>query len=240
MNQEMHDLAPAYALGSLDDQERLQFGAHLSDCPECRDQIAAMSEVSIELAWGVATDAPPHLRQAILAAINSVPQDTTEPVIPVTTEASRTRVRRRRWIPATIAAVVAVLALLGWSIFGTGGVLSEILDDPSAISTEAAATEAGVGVFASAQVVYSPKLDASVLVIDGLAPVAADRTYELWLVDDSGAVPAGLFKPDTDGRAMVLVEGDVRPGILLALTEEPTGGVDAPTGEVLLTAEIGA
>lgn len=240
MNQEMHDLAPAYTLGSLDDEERRQFEAHLSDCPECRDQIAAMSEISIELAWGAATDAPPHLRQAVLAAIDSVPQEGSQEVIPIATPAIRTKVRRRRWIPSTIAAAVALLALLGWSIFGSGGVLSEILEDPSSISTQAAATEAGVGVFASAQVVYSPKLDASVLVIDGLAPVAADRTYELWLVDDSGAVPAGLFKPDNDGRATVLVEGDVRPGIVLALTEEPTGGVEAPTGEVLLTAEIGA
>lgn len=240
MNQEMHDLAPAYTLGSLDDEERRQFEAHLSDCPECRDQIAAMSEISIELAWGAATDAPPHLRQAVLAAIDSVPQEGSQEVIPIATPAIRTKVRRRRWIPSTIAAAVALLALLGWSIFGTGGVLSEILEDPSSISTRAAATEAGVGVFASAQVVYSPKLDASVLVIDGLAPVAADRTYELWLVDDSGAVPAGLFKPDNDGRATVLVEGDVRPGIVLALTEEPPGGVEAPTGEVLLTAEIGA
>jgi anti-sigma-K factor RskA len=240
MNQELHDLAPAYALGSLDDEERRQFEAHLSDCPECRDQIAAMSVVSIELAWGATTDAPPHLRQAVLTAIDSVPQEGSQTVIPITTAASRTKVRRRRWIPTTIAAAVAVLALLGWSIFGTGGVLSEILRDPTSISTQAAATEAGIGVFTSAQVVYSPKRDAGVLVIDGLAAVAANRTYELWLVDDSGAVPAGLFKPDTDGRATVLVEGDVRPGILLALTEEPAGGVDAPTGEVLLTTEIGA
>jgi anti-sigma-K factor RskA len=238
MNQEMHDLAPAYALGSLDDRERLEFDAHLSDCPECRGQIAVMRELSVELAWGAATAAPPHLRQAILAAIDSVPQEAA--VLAITTEASRTRVRRRRWIPATIAAVLAVLALLGWSIFGTGGVLSEILEDPSSISTEAAATDAGQGVFARAEVVYSPERDASVFVIEGLTPVADDRTYELWLVDDSGAMPAGLFKPDTDGRATVLVEGDVRPGILLALTEEPAGGVDVPTGDVLLTAEIGA
>jgi anti-sigma-K factor RskA len=147
---------------------------------------------------------------------------------------------RRRWIPASIAAAVVALALIGWSLLGSGRLLSAILDDPASISTEATATEAGEGVFASARVVYSAERDASVIVIEGLTPVGEDRTDELWLIDDSGPAPAGLFTPDSEGRAEVLLERDVRPGILVALTQEPAGGVDAPTGDVLLTAEIGA
>lgn len=242
MNPEMHDPAPAYALGSLDPDERREFEAHLFECPDCRELVAAMKEVSVELAWTIAADAPEHLRAGVLAGVESTPQEVA-PTLPPPGETLLTEIvprRRRRWIPVSVAAGVAVLALIGWSLLGSGRLLSAILDDPASISTEATATEAGQGVFASARVVYSAERDASVVVIEGLTPVGESRTYELWLIDGSGPAPAGLFAPDADGRAEVLLEGDVRPGIIVALTQEPAGGVDAPTGEVLLTAEIGA
>jgi anti-sigma-K factor RskA len=241
MNPEMHDLAPAYALGSLDSDERREFEAHLVECRDCRELVTAMKEVSVELAWAIATDAPEHLRPSVMAAVDATPQDAARqeaaPAAPVIEMVQRTR---SRWIPTSIAAAVVALALIGWSLLGSGRVLSSILDDPASISTEATATEAGEGVFASARVVYSAEREASVIVIEGLSPVGEDRVYELWLIGDSGPAPAGLFTPDADGRATVLLEGDVRPGILVALTQEPAGGVDAPTGDVLLTAEVGA
>lgn len=239
MNGNMHDLAAAYALDALSEAERTSFEAHLLECAECREQVAALKEASVELVWDAATNPPAQLRQRVLTAIDSIPQEAIAAVTPITATPSRAR-PRRRWIPATIAAVVAVLALLGWSIFGSGGILNEILDDPASITIEAAATEAGEAAFSNASVVFSPEREASVLVIEGLNQLGTDRTYELWLIGDAGPIPAGLFRPDADGGATVLIEGESRPGLVVALTEEPAGGVDAPTGEVLFTAKIGA
>lgn len=236
MNDEMHDLAPAFALGSLDPDDRRSFEAHLLGCDECRTTVAAMKEASAELAWSVATEVPEHLRTRVLSAVESSPQE-ERPTTLVTELAPR---RRRRWLPASIAAALVVIALLGWSLLGSGRLLNDILDDPAGVTTVVTATEIGQTAFDDARIVYSPDHAATVLVIDGLADLPGDRTYELWLIDEGGPRPAGLFVPDDDGHTTVLVEGVAAPGLVVALTEEPAGGVESPTGEVLFTAEVGA
>jgi hypothetical protein len=37
-----------------------------------------------------------------------------------------------------------------------------------------------------------------------------------------------------------LIEGEVRPGMVVAVTEEPAGGVDVATGEILFSAPLDA
>ena len=67
------------------------------------------------------------------------------------------------------------------------------------------------------------------LVVDGLGPAPAGKTYELWIVAQGEApVPAGLF-PGEDGREIALVDGTVGEGEVVLVTVEPAGGVDAPT-----------
>lgn len=232
---EIHDMAAAYALGSLDDEDRSDFERHLPTCADCQEQVGAMTDATGELAWEQAARPPDRLREAVMASLDSTPQEE----VPGREPATVTRlVRRRRWIPLGIAAAIAALSLLGWSLLGSGRVLSAILADPNAVSIQAAPTDAGQGAFSSARFVYSRERAAGVFVIEGLKPAGSDRTYELWLIGETGPLPAGLFTPDESGRAEVLVKSEVQPGTVVALTEEPAGGVDAPTGDPLLTAEI--
>ena len=49
---------------------------------------------------------------------------------------------------------------------------------------------------------------------------------------------AGVFRPDSDGGALVLLDGEVRPGLVLGLTIEPAGGSEAPTGDILIAQEV--
>jgi hypothetical protein len=75
----------------------------------------------------------------------------------------------------------------------------------------------------------------------GLAPVARDRAYMLWMIRDGTPVPLKLFTPDDDGRAIVAsVELPVTTaGItLLAVTEESSAGANAPTTMPLLVGEV--
>ena len=75
----------------------------------------------------------------------------------------------------------------------------------------------------------------------GLAAPKSGRTYELWLVTAGKKIPAGIFKPGDDGSAVVRATYALEPADLkaIAITDEPDGGVSAPTGSVILAAKVG-
>jgi hypothetical protein len=77
----------------------------------------------------------------------------------------------------------------------------------------------------------------------GLAPVAGDRAYLLWMIRDGTPVPLTLFTPSEDGRAMVAsVElPTTTSGVTrLAVTEESSAGAAAPTTPPLLVGDVPA
>jgi hypothetical protein len=71
----------------------------------------------------------------------------------------------------------------------------------------------------------------------------AGRDYQLWILhkDDPKAINGGVFNPEATGRA--LVEVTKSDPVLaevsgLAVTDEPSGGSDGPTGTKLLVATV--
>jgi len=80
------------------------------------------------------------------------------------------------------------------------------------------------------------------LVTADLPRPPAGRTYQLWLQAKNQAppIPTGVFDPDSLGHALHLWEGpvDVENIRQIVITEEPPGGVAAPTGKILLTAAV--
>jgi anti-sigma-K factor RskA len=80
------------------------------------------------------------------------------------------------------------------------------------------------------------------LVAHGLPTPKAGRTYELWLVTADKKIPAGVFKPGDDGSAVVRATYALGPAELkaIAITDEPAGGVSAPTGPVILAGTAGS
>jgi anti-sigma-K factor RskA len=71
----MHSLAGEYAVGALSDEETQQFETHLETCPDCREEVAEMREIAVQLSEGVATDPPPTLRASVLQQIAQTAQD---------------------------------------------------------------------------------------------------------------------------------------------------------------------
>ncbi|MBA2482764.1 MAG: anti-sigma factor [Planctomycetes bacterium] len=75
------------------------------------------------------------------------------------------------------------------------------------------------------------------VVASGLAPPKAGRTFELWYITvDQQKIPAGTFDCDGQGDADAIFH--VPPGVgeiaMAAITDEPIGGVQVPTGEIHL------
>lgn len=93
------------------------------------------------------------------------------------------------------------------------------------------------------QVFWNVREGKAVVNAYGLAPVASDRAYMLWMIRDGKPVPLKLFTPGDDGRAIVAsVElPTTTSGItLLAVTEESSAGAAAPTMTPFLVGEVPA
>ena len=67
---------------------------------------------------------------------------------------------------------------------------------------------------------------------ENLKPLASDRDYELWVIDETQTpVAAGVFQVDANGK----IRMDFKPSRLVktagtfAVTEEVKGGVASPT-----------
>ena len=95
---DVHDLTAAYALDALDAEEAEAYQRHLSQCEDCRRQLAEMNETAGALAYGaVAPAPPPRLRSAILETAAAERSN----VVPLF---------RRRWVARGLAVAAAAVA----------------------------------------------------------------------------------------------------------------------------------
>jgi anti-sigma-K factor RskA len=95
-----HDLTAAYALDALDADETEAYERHLSQCEECREQLAELNEGAAALAFGSVAPAPPaRLRAAILDTAAAERSN----VVPLL---------RRRWVARGLAVAAAAAACI--------------------------------------------------------------------------------------------------------------------------------
>jgi anti-sigma-K factor RskA len=219
-----HELIAPYALDALDDGERETFERHLRGCRQCREELPRLQEAAASLAFAVDAPPPPDaLRGRILGA---VAQGGT--VVPM-----------RRWRPlalaASAAAAAAAAVAVGVGLWGASladeleaeRAAKAVLADPSATVIPLRGGEGRLVVSATGRAALVVSLEA--------AP--AGRTYEAWVIRDGTPTPAGLFDGAAD-RDVVLLDEQVGGDVTVAVTLEPAGGVDRPTGDVLLSAEL--
>ncbi|HXG77422.1 MAG TPA: anti-sigma factor, partial [Gaiellaceae bacterium] len=73
------------------------------------------------------------------------------------------------------------------------------------------------------------------LLVHGLEPAPAGKTYEAWIVEDGTPRPAGLFRGEATVD-VVLVEGTVPAGAVVAVTLED-GPVERPTSKPVVASQ---
>ena len=233
MTSQLHDLAAPYALDALDEAEQATFEGHLAMCPDCRIQVRALREGVAVLARASADSPPAGMRERTLDAIAEMPQDRS--VVAMTTRRQGRRIRRT-WTVATAAAAVAVVATIGVVAYLGGGDLTaeDVVAAPDTVTIALEPTPDNPGGVA-ATIAFSAGQGAAAALVDGLPLLDAGLAYALWIVDGGAPIAAGLFVP-ADG--IVLVEGPVGPGAIIAVTIEPDGGSSAPSSPILLAATI--
>ncbi len=115
------------------------------------------------------------------------------------------------------------------------------LSDPHAVRVNL--TVAKAPAVPAARATYEPKSGTLLLLASNLAPLHAQKVYELWIIpaDGSKPVPAGTFTPDAHGSVSMLMP-PVRSAIAakaFGITVENAGGSATPTMPILLAGAPG-
>ena len=238
------DLA-LYALGTLDDA--VAFEKHLQECASCRRELEQLRGDAALLALTTSGPKPPaRAKSRLMDAIAQEPRVQPTKV--------RSGWRALGWIGAV--AMVAVAAVL-WN---QNSKLKSQAQESARISKQQNAqleearrivdtlmakdaihvSVVPVGMKTpppEGKVIYSRDRSGLILMAGNLQPLPSQKAYELWLIPMQGApIPAGMFKPDAHGSAMV-VNPPLPAGVeakAFAITIEPEQGSITPTMPIVM------
>lgn len=248
---EFAELAAGHALHALSAEDEARYREAISARP-VRAAIAEADAVTVaDLAEAVEPVAPPvSVRASLLAQIAATPQldddsDADEDDSSVTAlaesalaesaapDASGSSTPRRRPLRILFTLAASLVLLVG---LGVGAVaLNNQLNRPASVialeqieaAGDAQQSSVALAEGGTATAHWSTELGSAVLVTDGLEPLDADQTYQLWFVRGETPVSAGLFASG-GAEATALLDGEMEDGDVIAVTVEPSGG--SPTG----------
>jgi anti-sigma-K factor RskA len=238
------------AVGALDGEERTRFEAHLAaGCGECEQRLDEFGAAAAALAWALPdAGVPTRLRDRVMARV----------------AAERTRADRppalrpgprpapRFWPRVTGLAAAGLVGLVAWGIYDTRSTLERQqasisrlereLRDQRAVTALVSGTDTSVAPLkgtgaaqrADGWVTWSPSRKRGFIVLHNLPPLPAGRQYQVWVVAGQTSAPAGVFDVDAIGHAALVVEIGVDRPERFAITVEPTGGQQTPSGPVVM------
>ena len=247
-----------YVLDELDASQRREVEQHLRTCDGCASEARELAQAFQSI--GLAPEPmapPPHLRAQILARLARESDAVTVPPVPVPRETRRYFWPVA--FAAAVAALLFAIAAIWTSMQVRRDLQRELASaraEADRLVTEMSATrlQADLAVTiltaadmrridlagyeasrdAVARAYWSPT-QGLLIVADRLPAPPAGRVYQVWLIE-SGAprpVSAGLIDPGSGSRGMLLVPppaGVSNSPVIVAVTDEPRGGVPAPTG----------
>ncbi len=109
-----------------------------------------------------------------------------------------------------------------------------LITTPGSRMTELAGTNVAPG--AHAMIAYD-KNGHAMLMAKGLPAAPAGKAYQLWYIMGSKPMPGRVFATDTNGNGSLQdqVPAEAMNGAVFAITLEPAGGVQSPTGAIYLS-----
>ena len=226
MNAHPTDDLAAYAIGALDEPEQRGVAAHLDACALCRAEVRSFAETAWAIAETAERDAPARLRGAIVGRA----------VQPARSSSFGEILRAlRRPVPAVVPLALAVVLVVAMAGYATArrdadhyaAAISSLAG--ARVVTLAATSAASSGMRAS---LVLPAGGAKPFLVLDLPAPAEGKTWEAWVIHGDAAARAGI----SDDRGVTTLELAVplAPGDTVAITAEPRGGVDQPTGAPLL------
>jgi anti-sigma-K factor RskA len=244
------DLA-LYALGELSGTDRQQLEEHLQSCAACRRELQTLRGDMALL--GLSSTGPQpaaRSKERLMRAIAEEPRGVSAP------QPARRRGLWAALIPAFAALALLLVSLMLWR--HNAALKDEIAElgnrnqDQSAqlerMNQELRLLTAPDAVHVSLNpqkaprqpsgtAIYSPSQKRMMFMASNLAMPPTGKAYELWIIPAKGGpVPAGVFKPDEHGYA-VMMDHKMPEGVeakAFAITLENEEGSDKPTSPILL------
>lgn len=231
---EVRELLPEHLLGSLEGPEDLEVRRHLRGCGGCRVEMTGLAD-------GVASFAraahdrtpPPDLRDRVMMTLEQEWQAADE---------QRSHTRKRSWI-AKAAAVLAIVAALGWGVSQThrASLAAADAESYSRLLTTLGGKEFRIGelhsrsghsMFEGSVVLYDSHEGQSWGIVLVRAPGVTGEAAVTLTADDGRTIDVGTLKFQTDGDAAtwLLTSSDLTPFNHVTIT--------ADDGTTLATADI--
>jgi anti-sigma-K factor RskA len=241
------DLA-LHALGALSGEEKVSLEKHLQECASCSRELEQLRGDAALLALSTAGPRPPaRSKTRLMDAIGKDPR----------TQTVRSRLNWWAIFGWATAAVMLVFVIgvtqhnkrLSSTVAELSGMVesermagdqarkvAEVLHASDAMPYEILPVSMKTKMPAG-KAIYSRDRSGLVFVASNLQPAPAQKAYELWLIPMKGApIPAGMFKPDSHGMAMVM-NPPLPAGVeakAFAITIEPEQGSTTPTSDIIM------
>ena len=242
VHQDYKEMIPARALSALDAADARALNDHLADCDECRRELQEWEATAAAMAVSANPMEPsPKVRERILSEIRN---ESDSQVIPFRSAT------RNIWTSfgslGAIAAVILVTALIAGLVvlwrqksetqrqLARANEFFELVTTPGAKVTRLDGVDLGAG--ATAKLAYD-KNGHAMLMADRLPAVPEGKAYQLWfIVGNNPPMPGKTFVPDDTGQGTLKdqMPATAIDSAIFAITVEPAGGVEAPTGPIYL------
>ena len=230
--EEVEQLAGAYALEALPAETLREVQEHLASCSQ-HPEIAGLRVVAASLAeTAPEMEPPPGLKTRLM---DTVRNEAAAHAVTPAREAHRSWLRR--WLsppaqPYVLAAAlaIAVAVLAGWNVY-----LQTSDDGGQNVTFVRTLTDGGA---AAGRILYVQEEHFAVITVQHLAPLADDKTYQVWAISGAAATGIGLFNTSVNGEASTEIQFDLSGVEVVAITVEPAGGSPQPTTEPVLEAEL--
>jgi anti-sigma-K factor RskA len=243
VHEDYKEMIPARALSALDAAEERVLNEHLDNCSECRKELEEWQETTAVLAVVADPVEPsPEVRERILGEVRK--DSAASNVIPLRSTS------RNVWSSfgslGAIAAVILFIALIiGLFVLwqqnrafreelAKKNEFIQLVNTPGARVSELKGIDLGAG--ATAKLAHD-RTGHAMLMASKLPNVPAGKAYQLWfIVPNKPPLPGKTFVPDSNGAAILKDEmlGEAVDASVFAITVEPAGGVNLPTGPIYL------
>jgi anti-sigma-K factor RskA len=225
------DSAGAYVLDAMTATERDDFERHLAMCPTCREDVDELRPAAEALPMASPPVLPPPaLKDRIMAEVEREAALLAQagPAADRLPAAERPRRRFRLpaltgWRLAPIAAGLLIVGVLAGTVLTGGGGERTVSAGPNA----------------------KVEIDGdSATIVANMDQPPEGRVYEVWIVPkgaEKGDPPEPtnvLFVPRSDGSVEAAIPGSADDIAQVLVSDEPPGGSETPTGEVVMQAEL--